>query len=407
VANPLHLRCVVVPPAPAPYRDPLFRALARRLDLTVVYQSASQPSWDVGAEWFAGAGVGAGSGSGPRSGSRGYPSRHLRSRQRRRPGRTPVMWPAGLERALHEADPDVVIVSEYGPASLRALAWCRRHGRAHVVFTECTPEIDVMLSSPQLRLHRWVARHADGVIAVSSAARARLLAFGVPAERIAVALQSADLAPVRAATPECDGRQVNGHVPLTVLSVSRLVPDKNLATLLQAYAEAGLSADRAQVEIVGTGFLEDELRALALRLGVPVRFLGHVAPSELPARYARADVFAAVSTYEPFGVAIREAAAAGLPIICSRVAGAAGDVAVGGRNAILVEPRSVSEVAGALTRLTADAELRRRMGAESRAVDAATDGHDVDAFVGAVVAAARARGRYEGEGEGGGEGDRR
>lgn len=382
MANPLHPRCVVVPPAPAPYRDPLFRALAQRLALTVVYQSASQPSWDVGAEWFAGDGAGAD--------SRGYPARHLHARQRRRPGRTPVMWPHGLERALRAADPDVVVVSEYGPASLRALAWCRRHGRAHVVFTECTPEIDVMLSSPQLRLHRWLARHTDGVIAVSSAARARLLAFGVPAERIAVALQSADLAPVRAASAD---RSANGHGPVTVLSVSRLVPDKNLATLLHAYAAAGLTAERAEVEIVGTGFLEGELRALARRLDVPVRFRGHVAPAELPARYAQADVYAAVSTYEPFGVAIREAAAAGLPIICSRVAGAAGDVAVGGRNAILVEPRDVDAVADALARLTADAELRRRMGAESRAVDAATDGHDVDAFVGAVRAAAAVRGR--------------
>ena len=31
---------------------------------------------------------------------------------------------------------------EYGPASLRALRWCRTHNRAYVVFTECTPQMD-------------------------------------------------------------------------------------------------------------------------------------------------------------------------------------------------------------------------------------------------------------------------
>jgi glycosyltransferase involved in cell wall biosynthesis len=107
----------------------------------------------------------------------------------------------------------------------------------------------------------------------------------------------------------------------------------------------------------------------------------------LPSLYAAADVYALVSTYEPFGVSVREAAAAGLPIVCSRVAGAAGDVAVDGRNAILIDPASVQEIAAALTRLAGDPELRRRMGGLSRAVDAETDGGDVEAFARAVLRA--------------------
>lgn len=368
-----------MPPAPAPYREPLFRALNDRLELLVLYQSASQPSWDVGAGWFAN--------------EHPYPAAHLRSWQRSRPGRTPIVWPRRPERALRAADPDCVVVSEYGPTSLRALAFCRATGRAFVVFTECTTEIDSMLPPAQLRLHRWLARQADGVIAVSTAARARLLAFGVPPQRISVALQSADLEPVRAAAAR---RTADDHHPLTVLSVGRLVPDKNLATLLRAFAQARLSPEEAQLHIAGTGFLEDELRRLGRDLAVPVRFAGPVPPGDLPRLYADADIYAAVSTYEPFGVTIREAAAAGLPLICSSVAGAAGDVAIDGRNAILIDPGRVDQVREALSRLISDSAMRRRMGGESRAIDAATDGRDVDAFVSAVVAAARHRGRYAG-----------
>ncbi|MBV9196286.1 MAG: glycosyltransferase family 4 protein [Solirubrobacterales bacterium] len=372
------LRCVVAPPAPAPYREPLFRALHDRsdLELRVIYQSGRQPSWDVAAEWFAA--------------EHAYPARHLPSWQRGRPGRTPIIWPRGLERALRSADPDCVVASEYGPASLRALWWCRRHGRAYVVFTECTPEIDAMLPAAQLRLHRWVARHADGVVAVSSAARARLLRFGVPAERITVALQSADLAAVRAASAGRDARRGGG--PVVVLSVGRMVPDKNFSVLIEAFARAGVGAAEARLEIAGGGFLAPELGRLAERLAVAVRFHGHVAPAELPRLYAAADLYALVSTYEPFGVSLREAAAAGLPIICSRAAGAAGEVAIDGRNAVLVDPGNVEEVSAALTRLIGDGRLRRAMGAESRAIDTATDGHDVDAFAAAVLAAARRRG---------------
>ena len=358
------MRCAIVPPTPVPYREPLFRTLSERpeLELCVIYQSAEEPSWDVPADWF------------PRE--HPYPAVHLRAWQRRRAGRTPVVAPRGLERALRRADPDCVVVWEYGAASLRAARWCRRHGRAYVIFTECTPRIDSMLPGWQLALHRRLARHADGVIAASSAARERLLAFGVPGDRITVALQAADVGRFRAAVP-------SPGEGFKVISVGRLVPDKNFGTLIRA-----VPAD-AELEIVGTGFLKDELRQLAAAQAARVTFRGHVSPEELPALYASAHVYALISTYEPFGVAVREAAAAGLPIVCSWAAGAAGDVAVDGRNALLVDPENADEIAGALARLAENPDLRARMGDESRAIDRETDGVEVDAFVEAMTAAAR------------------
>jgi len=214
------------------------------------------------------------------------------------------------------------------------------------------------------------------VIAASSAARERLESFGVPDERITVALQAADVERFRAAA----GSRGKGF---KIISVGRLVPDKNFGTLIRA-----VPAD-AELEIVGTGFLEDELKQLAAGQAARVSFRGHVAPDELPSLYAAADVYALVSTYEPFGVAVREAAAAGLPIVCSRTAGAAGDVAIEGRNALLVDSDNVDEVTVALARLAADPGLRARMGAESRAIDRETDGIEIDAFVQAMTAAAR------------------
>ncbi|HTT28404.1 MAG TPA: glycosyltransferase family 4 protein [Solirubrobacteraceae bacterium] len=369
------LRCAIVPPTPVPYREPLFRALHERddLDICVIYQSAGQPSWDVPPDWF--------------PSEHPYPSVHLRAAQRRRAGRTPMLWPHGLERALSAANPDCVVVSEYGPASLRAFAWCRRHHRAYVIFTECTPGIDPLLPPWHLALHRRLAGKADGFIAASSAARARLETFGVPDERIAVSLQAADVEPFRRAAAANGHPRTNGG-PLRVISVGRLVPDKNFGALIEAVARTG---GRTELEIVGTGFLEPDLKELAARLEAPVRFRGHVPPGELPGLYAAADAYALISTYEPFGVAVREAAAAGLPIICANTAGAAGDVAIDTRNALLVNPYSVDEVTGALDRLASDADLRRRMAAESHAIDRATDGSEVEAFAGAVLTAAARR----------------
>jgi glycosyltransferase involved in cell wall biosynthesis len=161
-----------------------------------------------------------------------------------------------------------------------------------------------------------------------------------------------------------------------VLSVGRLVPDKNLVELVEAFADAGFVAGEAELELCGTGALDVDLNALAERLGVRLRLHGYVAPDALPQLYADADALALVSTYEPFGVTVREGVAAGLPVICSVRAGAAGDVAVDGENALLVDPEDRGAITEALRRLVRDAGLRERLAAGSRAV---TERHPLDA----------------------------
>jgi glycosyltransferase involved in cell wall biosynthesis len=384
------VRCAILAPVPVPYREPLFARLAEhgRVAPTVLYQSASQPGWDQRADWF------------PHE--HPYDSAVLRAWQRRRPGRTPVLLPRGLGRALRRADPACVVSWEYGPATLRALAWCSARHRPLVIFSELTPRTEGGLSAARRRLHRLLAPRAAGFIVTSSAGRERLLALGVPPERVEVSLQSADVARFRvagasrtpsaaaSATPTTPASRSPAADPVRVLSVGRLVPDKNLRLLLDAWVEAGLRPEEARLELVGSGPLEHELRACAERLGVPARFRGYVSPGDLPGAYGEADVLALVSTYEPFGVTVREGVAAGLPVLCTRAAGAAGDFAVAGENAVLVDPLSTSEVAAALRLLVRDHAARERMAAASRRIAAATPPDaDVEAFERAVLRAVR------------------
>jgi glycosyltransferase involved in cell wall biosynthesis len=376
------VRCAIVPPVPVPYREPLFARLAERGRITprVIYLAEAQPGWDMRPDWFAARG--------------GYDHELLRARQRRRPGRTPLMLPRGLGGALRRFAPEVVVSSEYGPATWRALAWCRARRRRLVVMTELTPWSDPMLSAVQRRVHRLLAPRMDGFVAFSSQGVARLERLEVEPARVEVSVQSADLEAFLAVGAEraARGGRDRGSRPVRILAVGRLVPDKNLALLIEAFAGCGFEADEAGLEVCGTGPLEGELRALAARLGVPVRFRGFAAPDELPAVYARADVLALVSTYEPFGVTVREAAAAGLPLICTERAGAAGDVAVDGENALLVDPTDRGAITDALRRVVCDPELRGRLSAGSLAV---TERHpleaDVEAFERAVLRAAERR----------------
>jgi glycosyltransferase involved in cell wall biosynthesis len=356
------VRCAVLPPVAVPYREPLFTLMGNSPDLTlrVIYQSEGQPGWDQPAGWFAS--------------DHAYDARALGSRQRARAGRTPVVLPRGVGRALSEFDPEVVVSWEYGPTTLRSLAWCRRRGKRLVIFSELPPHADGELPEWQLRLHRALIRRADGFVVASSAARRRVLALGAPPEAVEVSFQSADL--------EDFAPGPSGPGPVRLLYVGRLVEDKNLRRLIQAVSGLG-----ARLEVCGTGSLEEELRGLAQN----VDFRGYVAPEHLPARFAAADALVLPSLYEPFGVAVREAAAAGLPIVCSLTAGAAGDFAVEGRNAVMVDPLDVGSIRTALERVVDDEAARERMAAESLAI---TREHpladDAAAFARAVTRAAAA-----------------
>jgi glycosyltransferase involved in cell wall biosynthesis len=138
----------------------------------------------------------------------------------------------------------------------------------------------------------------------------------------------------------------------------------------------------------GIGPLAAELAALADRLGVPARFPGAATPQELGDVYASAHALALVSAYEPFGVTLREGAAAGLPLIASRRAGAVGDVAVEGENALVVDPDDHAGLVDAIRRIVREPELRERLAAGSLAVtERHPPGADVEAWERAILRA--------------------
>ncbi|WP_411381420.1 glycosyltransferase [Pseudomonas sp. MPB26] len=106
-------------------------------------------------------------------------------------------------------------------------------------------------------------------------------------------------------------------------NVGRLHPDKDQATLLKGFALAlkQLPAE-SRLAILGTGRLEQDLKALARELGIAdkVLFLGQVPDAR---RYFRAfDVFALSSDHEPFGMVLLEAMAAGVPLLATACGGA-------------------------------------------------------------------------------------
>jgi glycosyltransferase involved in cell wall biosynthesis len=89
---------------------------------------------------------------------------------------------------------------------------------------------------------------------------------------------------------------------------------------------------------------------------------------KISAVYALGDVFALLSTHEPWGVVVNEAAASGLPLVLSDRVGAAHDLLEDGRNGFLVPPGDPAAAGGAIRRLASDPDSRRTMGEASREI---------------------------------------
>jgi phosphatidyl-myo-inositol dimannoside synthase len=169
---------------------------------------------------------------------------------------------------------------------------------------------------------------------------------------------------LRAETRERYG--LDPHRPL-VLGLSRLVPRKGFDVVIDAVREL----PDVQLAIGGGGRDRERLEKRAA--GAPnVSFLGRVPEDDLAAVYASADVFAmccrerwAGMEAEGFGIVFMEAAACGVPAVAGR-SGGAHEAVVDGETGFVVEPKDVTAVRDAISRLVNDDELRTAMGAAAR-----------------------------------------
>lgn len=267
--------------------------------------------------------------------------------------------------ALLETSPDLIHAHAFGyfPMIAGGLAEMMR-GVPLVV----TPHCDVGGATLAKRLLNWAMpavtlRRAQRVIALTTGEAYLLVQLGVARERIRVIPNGVDL---REFPPSPAPRSSSEDV--TVLFVGRCYSrQKGLEYLIRAIALLA-PMRKPCLRIVGEDWGGvSELQALSRSLGIEqqLEFTGRVSRADVIQAYASADVFVLPSLFEPFGIVLLEAMAAGLPIVASRVGGIP-DVVEDGKTGILVEPRNAQALSRAIEILITDAPLRNRMGEEGR-----------------------------------------
>jgi len=156
-----------------------------------------------------------------------------------------------------------------------------------------------------------------------------------------------DLDAYRTVSGEKIRRKRNWGKDIVMISVGRLAPEKNWATLIQAAALVLKEYPQFRLALIGDGLDRKSLEGLAKELGIRKRvtFIGSLSFSETPAYMKAANLFGFASITETQGLATLEAMAAGLPVVAVDASGTR-DILKHGQQGYLVENNAEALAAG-------------------------------------------------------------
>lgn len=221
-------------------------------------------------------------------------------------------------------------------------------------------ELQSAMRTPLGRLKlAFLKRTLRAFVSISQDIREEFLRLGFPLSRLAVIPNGVDAWTFRSPP--------RGGTCVTVLFTGRFIPEKGIATLLNTFCSLEPLHPFLRLSLVGNGPLWEEVlqrvktRGLENRVSLP----GEVKD---PSRYYwEADIFVLLSCREGLSNALLEAMACGLPIIASRASGMR-DAVEEGRNGFLIPFGDEEALKEKLDLLCTRADLRKRMGRESRRI---------------------------------------
>jgi glycosyltransferase involved in cell wall biosynthesis len=352
-------KAVILTEIIAPYRIPVFNALARRaeLDLHVVFLAETDETlrqWRVYRDEI-------------RFSHEVLPSWRWRA------GNINVLLNRGLWPALSKARPHVLVCGGYAyAASWAAMLWARRHGVEFVLWSESNRH-DARRGRAWVEwLKAYFLRHCDRFVVPGKASLEYLRLLGSPADKIVTAPNAVDndwfAAESGNARLHSSGLREKLNLPSRfILFVGRLVPEKGIFDLLAAYAklESGL---RSGVGLVyaGDGVAREELKQRAKGVNPGnVCFPGFAQREDLAGLYGLAEALVLPTHSDPWGLVVNEAMACGLPIIVTSVAGCSADLVDDGWNGYVVPPGDPEKLSMAIRSILLEPELQMQMRARS------------------------------------------
>jgi glycosyltransferase involved in cell wall biosynthesis len=311
--------------------------------------------------------------------SRGVPPVQI-SNMRRNPGWGDIPALLSLVRIMRAHQPDIVHTHAAKAGTLGRLAaliaFPRRSSRPILIHTYHGHSLTGYFSSATAdfyrRIEHFLGRFSDRLIAVSDEVRHELVEMGIaPSRKFEVVPLGFDLSPftvngdIRRGMRE--GLRAELGIPTearVVTTIARLVPIKRVDRFLRV-ARALRELEDVHFLVVGDGELREALQSSEDARALDGRLTWTGFRRDMPAVVFASDVIVQTSDNEGTPVSLIEAQAAGVPVVSTRVGGAATVIQDGSTG--FVTPRDPPEaMAFTIDVILKSEELRASMGQRAR-----------------------------------------
>jgi glycosyltransferase involved in cell wall biosynthesis len=278
----------------------------------------------------------------------GVPVTWLSRREKVGPGALLNLW-----RSLRRGEIDLLM-----PFTVVPNIWGRilgRLARVPAVVGNCRGG-----GAPRRQGERWLWPLAHHIVCNSAALQEVLTRqCGVPEARLSLIRNGVDTEYFQ---PKLDGRGPSSSV---VLSVGRMVPDKDHETLLRAFALVARTFPGAELWLVGEGPLLEKIRQLASEILSPGTCCFLPPQSDLRPLFRQAGLLALSSRTEALPNVVLEAMASGLPVAATAVGGVP-EMVLPAETGWLAPAGDAPALAAALGRLLGDPEQCQSFGRGAR-----------------------------------------
>lgn len=282
-----------------------------------------------------------------------------------------------LMKLIFSTDVDLVHLAGWGhPLLLTSMiaAWIRRVPVVIEADTQLPVNLPGWKRAAKRLLYPLLFKFPSQFLPGGSRQAKYLRHYGVSSSRIVIAQMTVD---VEAITRHVDAidqdccMQIRESFDVmenavVFLYVGRMEPYKGVMDLIDVFSKFSFPEEKSAVLLlVGDGSLHDDIKRIS-DTNSRIKYPGRLSGNALLDVYAVADIFVLVSHYEPWGLVINEAMAAGLPVIASNCVGSTDDLVENGKTGLIVKGVESADLKNAIVTMANSAEMRQQMAKAAR-----------------------------------------